>query len=30
MYTLKGVSSVGNFITDMKTLNKTETPIFYL
>ena len=30
MYTLEGVSSVANFITAMKSLNKTETPIFYL
>ena len=28
MYTLEGVSSVANFITIMKSLNKTETPIF--
>ena len=28
MYTLEGVSSVANFITVMKSLNKTETPIF--
>ena len=39
MYTLEGVSSVANFITAsvlrtslllMKSLKKTETPIFYL
>ena len=28
MYTLEGVSSVANFITADKSLNKTETPIF--
>ena len=27
MYTLKGVSGVANFITLMKSLKKTETPI---
>ena len=30
MYTLEGVSSVANFITAYKCLNKTQTPIFYL
>ena len=28
MYTLEGVNSVANFITALKSLNKTETPIF--
>ena len=28
MYMLKGVSSVASFIMLMKSLNKTETPIF--
>ena len=28
MYTLEGVSSVANFITLMKSLNITETPIY--
>ena len=28
MYRLEGVSSVANFITAFKSLNKTETPIF--
>ena len=28
IYTLKGISSVANFITSMKSLSKTETSIF--
>ena len=28
MYTVEGVSSVANFIILMKSLNKTDTPIF--
>ena len=30
MYTLEGVSSDANSITAIKSLNKTDTPIFYL
>ena len=30
MFTPEGVSSVANFNTALKSLNKTETPIFYL
>ena len=30
MYTLEGISSVANFITAMKNLNKSEASIFYL
>ena len=30
MYTLEGVSSIAIFITALKSLNKTESPIFYL
>ena len=30
MYTIEGIGSVANVITANESLNKTETPIFYM